>query len=146
MPRIALIPLLVLPLLLGTSCLTLIDDPLGRRTSFAQTQRSYTKHVRWGDIESAADFVDPELREEFLRFEPSFDSIRITDFDIGKVEYGKSLETATVRVTYHGYSMSTLLEKRIHETQEWVRPGHGNTWWVRPELDGVVGQINGATR
>ena len=143
MPRIAM--LLLLPLLFSTSCLTMIDDPLGRRTAFAQSQREYTRFVRWGDLESAADFVDPELRDEFLGLEPSFDSIRITDFDIGKVDYSESLETATVRVTYHGYSMSTLLEKQIRETQQWVRPGRGNTWWVRPELDGIVSQINGTT-
>ena len=41
--------------------------------------------------------------------------------------------------------MSTLLEKQIRETQQWVRPGRGNTWWVRPELDGIVSRINGVT-
>ena len=56
MPRIAM--LLLLPLLFSTSCLTMIDDPLGRRTAFAQSQREYTRYVRWGDLESAADFVD----------------------------------------------------------------------------------------
>lgn len=146
MPRIALFPLLLVPLLFSTSCLNMLADPMGRRHAFKESQREYTKHVRWGDIEAAANFVDPDLRDEFLHFESSFDAIRITDFDIGKIEYGESFESATVRVTYHGYSMATLVEKQIRETQEWVRPGRGNTWWVRPKLDGIVSRINGATR
>ena len=48
------------------------------------------------------------------------------------------------RATYHGYSLASLVEKQIRETQEWVRPGRGNTWWVRPDLDVVVGGIIGA--
>ena len=33
--------------------------------------------------------------------------------------------------------LSSFLEKRIRETQQWVRHD-GNVWWVRPELDGLL--------
>ncbi len=142
MPRIAM--LLLLPLLFSTSCLHALGDPLGRRHALKESQRDYTKYVRWGDIEAAARFVDPELREAYLGYRPIFEGVRITDFDIGKIHYGDGVASASVRVTYHGYSLESLVEKRIRETQEWVRPGHSNTWWVRPGLEGVVGGISGA--
>ena len=144
MSRTAWVPLLLVPLLFGTSCLNVLADPLGRRTALQQTQRSYTKYVRWGDIEAASEFVEPELRDAFLGYASAFEGLRITDFDIGKISYGKGHASATVRVSYHGYSLASLVEKQIRETQEWVRPGRGNTWWVRPDLDVVVGGIIGA--
>ncbi len=144
MSRTAWIPLLILPLLFSMSCLNVLADPLGRRHSLQESQRDYTKYIRWGDIEAASEFVDPELRDAFLGYGPTFEGLRITDFDISKISYGKGHASATVRVTYHGYSLESLVEKQIRETQVWVRPGRGNTWWVRPDLDGGVGGITEA--
>ena len=70
-----------------------------------------------------------------LAMAPAFETIRITDFDIGRIDFQE--DAATVTVTYHGYGLATFLEKRIRETQEWVRHD-GNVWWVRPELDGLL--------
>jgi hypothetical protein len=145
MSRTAWLSLLALPLLFSTSCMGLFTDPLGRRTSLKDSQREYTKYVRWGDIEAASEYIDPELRDAFLGYGSVFEGVRITDFDIGKINWGEGQASATVRVTYHGYSQATLVEKQIHETQEWVRPGRTNTWWVRPGLEGLVGDITGAS-
>ena len=121
--------------LLATGCTTLFTDPLGRRDALEEQQRSYTQLIRWGDVERAAEFVDPEMRADFVAYAPAFDAIRITDFDIGKIEYGE--DEATVTVTYHAYGLSTFVEKRIRETQRWVRAG-GNSWQVRPQIEGLV--------
>ncbi len=144
MSRTAWIPLLVLPLFFSTGCLNVLADPLGRRHALQESQRDYTKYIRWGDIEAASEFVDPELRDAFRGYGPAFEGLNITDFDISKISYGEGHASATVRVTYHGYSLKSLVEKQIRETQVWVRPGRGNTWWVRPDLDVVVGGIIGA--
>lgn len=110
-------------------------DLLGRRNALEEAQRSYTQRMRWGDIERASEYVHPDLRDAFLTYAPAFRDIRITDFEIHKVDFDDM--SATVRVTYHAYSLSTALEKRIDETQKWERAG-GNTWWVRPELQGLL--------
>ncbi len=146
MSRTAWVWLLVLPVLFSTSCLNVLADPMGRRHALQESQRDYTKYIRWGDIEAASEYVDPAEREAFLGYGAVFEDLRITEFDISKISYGEGRTSASVRVTYHGYSLESLVEKRIRETQEWVRPGRSNTWWVRPDLDVVVGGITEAKR
>ena len=135
----------LVPLVLCTGCISIFfdmfDDPMGRKAALRLAQREYTKFVRWSDVDAAAQFVHPELREKFLAYEGQFDAIRITDFDVGQIDFGEEQLTATVRVTYHAYSMQSMLEREIKETQRWERVGKGNEWFVRPELEGLVGQV-----
>ena len=137
--------LVILPLVFCSGCIAvfveMFTDPMGRKASLYRAQREYTKLVRWSDVEEAARFVHPEMREQFLSYEGQFDGIRMTDFEIGEVTFGEREETATVRVTYHAYSMASMLEKEIKETQEWERPGGDNHWVVRPKLEGLVEQV-----
>jgi len=137
--------LVVLPLIFCSGCIAvfveMFTDPMGRKASLNRAQREYTKLLRWSDVESAVRFVHPDLREEFLSYQDEFEGIRVTDFDIGEVTFGEHEETATVRVTYHAYSMASMLEKEIKETQEWERLGRDNNWVVRPKLEGLVEQV-----
>ena len=139
--------LLALPLLASTGCISVfVDawvDPMGRKAALRSSQREYTKLVRWGDVEGAARYVHPEAREKFLSFAPAFAAIRVSDFDMGEIDYGPGEATATARVTYRAYSLSTFVEKEIRETQQWERLGRGNEWVVRPELQGIVDQVAG---
>ena len=114
---------------------------MGRKGAFNRNQRDYTKYMRWSDIESAARFVHPEVRDEFLAYEGKFEGIRITDFEVGEVTYGPKEIDAKVRVTYSAYSMASMLEKEVKEVQEWERIGKGNQWFVRPKLDGLLEQV-----
>ena len=126
----------LLPLLAGLSCAA-FGDPMGRERALEDAQLQYTQHVRWGNLDAASEFVDPEQRPGFLDQRPAFEAVRITDYEIGRIDYGEDRESATVRVTYSAYSLASLEERRIEERQSWVRPG-GNTWYVRPELAGLL--------
>jgi len=118
-------------------------DPMGRTNALDVAQRKYTNAVRWGDIEEAAQLVHPELREEFLSYEGEFDGIRVTDFEVGELAFEDGSDTAaTVRVTYHAYSLASMLEKEIKEVQRWERLSHKNDWVVRPQLAGLLEQVS----
>jgi hypothetical protein len=139
------VALLLVPLCLSTGCVSLlfdmVTDPMGRKSALRLAQREYTKAVRWGDIEVAAHYVDPELRAAYLGYEAEFSGIRVTDFDVGELTYGPDLKTAEVRVTYRAYSLRAMTEVEIRETQQWLRPGGGNEWVVRPELEGIIDRV-----
>ena len=61
--------------------------------------------------------------------------------EVGELVYGKGQQTATVRVTYHAYSLASMLEKEIKEVQHWERLSVKNDWVVRPQLAGLVEQV-----
>ena len=140
MKRSSLFLLAWIPLFVLSGCSVFVQaymDPLGRKSELQLVQREYSKYIRWGDVEAAVEYVHPDLKGEFMELEADFKLLRVTDFDIGAIEYGEGLKTATVRVIYHAYSLRTLLEKEIKEEQHWERLG-GNYWVVRPELEGLI--------
>ncbi len=148
MKRSALFLLAWIPLFVLSGCSVLVQaytDPLGRRSELQLVQREYSKYIRWGDVEAAAKFVHPDLQQEFMELEADFKLLRVSDFDIGAIEYGEGLDTATVRVVYHAYSIRTLIEREIKEEQLWERLG-GNHWVVRPKLEGLVNLAAAAHR
>ena len=132
--------LAALALLAGAGCASSLADPTGRLTALENAQRRYTQLIRWGEIRRAAAYVEPDLVEEFLSYEPFFEKIRITDTEAEEVTLDPSEDTASVDVTYRAYSLATFQEKQILETQEWTRhDGLKNNWLVRPQIAEIVG-------
>jgi hypothetical protein len=151
MNRFAALALLAPPLLLSSGCLpTFVDlfvDPMGYKAALRTTQREYTNDVRWGDIDRAARFVDPQVRDQFLTVAPRFRDIRVTDYEIEEIAFGPKEETATVRVTYHAYMVASMIEKEIRETQAWKRtsgPMSGSGWVVTPDVEDLLTQLGDA--
>jgi hypothetical protein len=116
-----------------TGCITWVTDPMGRHAAFDDTQRQYTNSLRWGELEKASAFVDPALREAFLAQQPVFETMRITDFTIGEIEYQD--DSAQVTVTYQGYSLESFVERKIREDQRWYREAGTNRWLVRSDVE-----------
>jgi hypothetical protein len=131
---------LLLCLGLAAGCVT--SDPLGHRDALEDAQRRYTNMIRWRDAEKAVQFVDPELREQFLAHAKALDLLDISDYDIGEIEYDEEDQSATVEVTYRGYSRAHLIEREVRVTQEWHRK-EGNDWRVAPDLELVVAKLKG---
>lgn len=120
------------------------EDPRGDPQGLEDTQRRYTQLVRWGEIEKASTFVDPEARDDFLGYVADFEAIRITDFENGPFDMDGEPGTATVEVTYHAYSLRTMIEQKIRADQVWYVEGEEDEIWrVRPELDGIVDALHG---
>jgi hypothetical protein len=132
-------------LLLGSAagCVQMFADPLGREFSFNDSQRQYTNYLRWGEIEKASTFVDPALRQDFLSQAPVFEGLRITDYEIGAIDYTGDI--ANVTVTYAGYTLANAVEHRIREKQTWYREDNSNTWRVRSDI-AVFGEAFGTKK
>jgi len=131
--------LAALALLSALGCASTFVDPTGKKNSLEIAQREYTKMIRWGEIRRAAVFVELDMLEEFLGYAESFEHIRVTDADYDAQGVIPHEDHAEVEVTYHAYSLATLEEKQIKETQVWSRyDGVKNTWRVRPEIASIV--------
>ena len=140
--RFALVPVLGIVLLTSLGCANSIRM---KESALEDSQRKYTELVRWGEIESASAYVDPEMSAAFIDAAAHFKDIRFTNFESGPLQFGEESETATVSVVYHAYSTRTLVEKRFVEHQLWYREVDSeNVWRVRPNLDSVAKKLNGA--
>jgi hypothetical protein len=124
--------LLVLAFSMGCAIFSGPDDAFGDGEGLDELQGRYTKLVRWGEIERASVFVDPELREEYLDMAPYFDKVRFTDLEIRKVHVNAD-DAATVEVTYKAYSLNGAFEVPIREKQDWYLDDEAG-WLVRPQL------------
>lgn len=168
MIRRALILAVLMPFVV--SCGATLADPTGKKNSLESTQRRYTELIRWGDLERAVRFVDPELQGEFMRQASSFNKIRISDFEIVEIGWDATFhpgadvepgpeqiqpedpederEHVIVTVNYSGFSEVTFLQTEFKERQEWYNNGGplGNSWRVRPEFIRLVDSINGITQ
>ena len=116
-------------------------DPFGRQDALEDAQKKYTELIRWGDVEQAVAYVDPEQAESFLVLAGSMSNLRITDFEIGEIDFGH--EDAHVTVIYRGYSVTEFVERSAREKQEWHRDGMDNEWRVRSDFHDVVATLQG---
>ena len=119
------------------------SDPWERGEALKQTQKRYTEALRWGDLEKAARYVDPEMRSDFLALADAFENVRITDYDIGEVDLDTdTLAKAEVDVTYRGYALPQYVERRFKDHQVWYRDdSSGSEWRVRPQLAALLDDI-----
>lgn len=138
--------LLLCALLLAgpTGCITWFTDPMGYHAAFDRVQRDYTNLLRWGEMGKASMYVDPLQRDAYLKQVPAFESLRITDYEIGEITYLDN--RASVMVTYSGYSLDAFVERKIHENQQWYREGSSLDWRVRSDLAALPETIEGAQR
>jgi hypothetical protein len=140
--RTQLLLLSALCAIAATGCMTVIEDPLGHREALEDAQKRYTDLIRWRDAEKAAVYVDPELRKAFLDQAEELETLEISDYELGDLVYGDNDQTAKIEVTYRGYSLSHLIERKVRVTQEW-HLDDDNAWLVRPDLDDVVAKLRG---
>jgi hypothetical protein len=131
----------LLALVVAVGC-TSPTDPLDHRGALKDTQKRYTNFLRWRDAERAAQFVVPERRAKFLSLAKELENLEIGDYELGEVEYGADDMTASIDVTYRGYSLSHLIEHKVRVTQKWRRDD-GNDWLIDPDLEEVVAQLRG---
>jgi hypothetical protein len=117
-------------------------DPFDHRGALVTAQKKYTNLIRWRDAERAAVFIVPERRARFLELAGNLELMEISDYELGEIEYGADDMTASVDVTYRGYSLAHLIERKIRVTQKWERD-ENDQWHVDPDLDVVVAKLRG---
>jgi len=143
--RLAVVSTLAMAIFTAIGCAGTFSNPSGKQNALEESQRRYTELVRWGQIERASAFVDPELQDEYLDHATAIQGIRFTDFESGPPRFGDGNNSASVTVVYHAFSLSTLVEKRIRENQEWYREtGPTNQWRVRPNLRQILSDVTGS--
>lgn len=107
---------------------------LDQEAVFEDAQKRYTLLMRWAEFERASRYVDPDHRADFLEEAEKLRELRFTDYVLRSRELHADQESATARVFYRAYHVSSLIETTYEETQEWRRDEESGAWRVQPTL------------
>lgn len=131
----ALLGVLVLLATSGCAMLELVEtrDFLGFKTRLADTQKQYTRLIRWNEFARASEVVAPEQRGEFLDGLRALGNVRFTDYEADAPVFDDLVENATVRVRYAGYHAERLVVVTYVEEQHWKRIPGSDEWHLDHE-------------
>lgn len=136
MRRIASILVLLLPVLLLAGCATKT-----RNDSLTTTLKAYGSTLRWGDFQTAAQFIEPKVRAahpltplQLARFQ----QVRVTEYndDAGPVPISDTevRQTAVINLV----NVHTQAERSIVDHQTWHYDEATKHWWLMNALPDIT--------
>ena len=135
---------ILLVVLFGVSgCLARITDPLDRRGHFEDTQTKFTQYVRWGKFQQASQFVNPEIRAEFMSYAPEFSDLRFSEYEITRIDIQDGVRSASVDVRVTAYRLSMPFERSVDLTEEWTRNEATGLWTVKVDIRKLHDTLSG---
>ena len=137
MRRILILLVTLTTLLLG-GCAT--DQ---RNDALTTTLNAYAHTVRWGDFNSALQFVDPKVREahpipplEMSRYQ----QYKVSEYDEGKGPIPKGQFEVTQVVQINLVNVNTQSERTVTDHQTWRYDAEGKHWWLVSGLPDISRQ------
>ena len=106
-------------------------------SGFGRTQSRYTALMKWGQLEEASEFVEPEIRGEFEALAAELSQVRIIDYSVRDVEFSQARTRATATVRLQAYWLSGPYPREVEVTQRWRRDALSGRWWVTPDIERI---------
>jgi hypothetical protein len=112
-----------------------------RSESLTNTLKAYASTVRWGDLASAMQFVDPAGRTshpvtalDMARYQ----QVRVTEYndDVGPVPVSDTEVRQTVRISL--VNVNTQAERTITDQQTWHYDAATRHWWLTSGLPDIT--------
>lgn len=134
--RRLLLPLLAIVAMLCAGCAT--DQ---RNQALITTLNAYANTLRWGDFQSALQFVDPKVREahppsalDLARYQ----QVRVTGYDegAGAVPDGENRVRQVVQVNL--VNLNTQAERTVIDRQSWSYDPKTKRWWLESGLPDIT--------
>ena len=131
-----LFPLLALVAMLCAGCAT--DQ---RNQALVTTLNAYASTLRWGDFQSAQQFVDPKVREahpvsslDLARY----GQVRVTGYDegAGPVPDGENQVRQVVQISL--VNVNTQSERTVVDRQSWRYDAQKKRWWLMSGLPDIT--------
>jgi len=134
--RRQLLLLLALVAMLCAGCAT--DQ---RNQALIHTLGAYGSTLRWGDFQSALQFVDPKVREanrptalDLARYQ----QVRVTGYDDGSgpVPDGENVVHQVVQISL--VNINTQSERTVIDRQTWRYDTDKKRWWLMSGLPDIT--------
>ncbi|WP_243042171.1 hypothetical protein [Dyella sedimenti] len=114
-----------------------------RNDSLTNTLNAYAGAVRWGDFQSALQFVDPQVRAahplsplELSRYQ----QYKVSGYDEGNgpVPHGQDEVSQVVQINL--VNVNTQSERTITDHQTWRYDAQSKHWWLTSGLPDISRQ------
>lgn len=112
-----------------------------RSKTLTSTLSAYGGVLRWGDIASAAQFIDPAIREKHPMTDidrARYKQVRVTEYDdgAGPVPLDESDVQQTVHINL--VNIHTQTERSIIDHQTWHYDEKTKHWWLTSGLPDIT--------
>ncbi len=131
-----------LSLLVVSSFLLLAGCATSQRSdTLTTTLNAYGSTLRWGDFQSAAQFIDPQLRAAHpvskLDLE-RYQQVKVSEYDngAGPVPAGENEVQQTVDISL--INIHTQTERSIVDHQTWHYDEKSKHWWLTSGLPDIT--------
>lgn len=120
-----------LPALLNCLLLALTLAGCGKVFTPAQelhdALRLYERSLRWMDFDVTANYLDRELRKDFLSRFQDADELRIVNVEMVSVDYQPENRTASTEMVIEYYRLPSPNVRKLRFEQDWFYAG-GDTY------------------
>lgn len=112
-----------------------------RSDTLTTTLNAYGSTLRWGDFQSAAQFIDPQLRAAHpvskLDLE-RYQQVKVSEYDngAGPVPAGETDVQQTVHISL--INIHTQTERSIVDHQTWHYDEKSKHWWLTSGLPDIT--------
>ncbi|WP_430392344.1 hypothetical protein [Dyella sp. 20L07] len=114
-----------------------------RNDALTTTLNAYASTVRWGDFQTALQFVDPKVREahppsslDMARFQ----QYKVSGYDEGKGPTPNGQNEVTQVVQINLVNVNTQAEHTVTDRQTWHYDTEGKHWWLVSGLPDISRQ------
>jgi hypothetical protein len=107
------------------------------RAELNETIQRYLSNIQYGQIDEAAESVEPALQGRFKTQARKLRDIRFTDSRVESLTFAPDRKSAEAVVVYRGYWLASPYEREIQVVKHW-RQEKTFVWVVAPDLDAVV--------
>lgn len=131
-----LLPLLALAAMLCAGCAT--DQ---RNQALITTLNAYASTLRWGDFQSALQFIDPKVRATHAPTSldlARYQQVRVTGYDegAGPVPDGENRVRQVVQIGL--VNLNTQAERTVIDRQSWRYDPEKKRWWLTSGLPNIT--------
>ena len=107
---------LLLLCLLLSACLGAVANSPG----LPQTSANFSESMRWSDFRTAAEYLQPQLRENFLQQFREDADLHVVDSRMTRVELDESEDRADAEYVMEYYRLPSSRVKKWSWQQQWV--------------------------
>jgi outer membrane murein-binding lipoprotein Lpp len=131
-------------LLVAAALLLLAGCATNQRTDLlSNTLNAYGSALRWGDFQSAAQFIDPKQRAEhpISKLDQSrYEQVKVSEYDAGNgpVPAGEGQVQQIVHIGL--INVHTQSERSIVDHQTWHYDDKTKHWWLTSGLPDITQQ------